>query len=464
MAQRRSPKIISKKHLARLERERRQSRIIIIISVILVSFVFLSILYGILNETILINYKVIETVDGEKVTAREFQARARATREQLINQYMYYYQMAVMFGMDPSTDASLTQVFNNIQFQLDSPEAIANQVLTYIEDDLFIRKYAQDNGITISEEEIQAEIYNTYGFFPDGTITPSPTSTSFSYSTLSSAQLLLVTATPAMVSGVTNTPTLVGTAAPTKTPLPTATPVTMDSFDVSYREALDHYRTIGFNETMFRRIFFENTLYRNTIKLLVAADVPHETEQVWIRHILVANEFTAKAVYSLVSDGVDFAKLAADYSTHSASKSKGGDLGWFSSGGLEEEFGVSDLESIAFSLDIGGISQPIKSSQGYHIIQVLGHETRPLSDEEYKNAVDEAFKIWLEDQRAGSTIVVNPDLLSFVPEKPTLQDAFYNMAATQTSAAGTAIIQQQTEDAILALTPSRTPLPPTVTP
>ena len=96
----------------------------------------LSILYGVLNATVFLNYKTIETVNEEKVTVREFQARAKATREQLVNQYLYYYQMAVMFGMDPATDSSLSQLFTNIQTQLESPDMIANQVLTFIEDDL----------------------------------------------------------------------------------------------------------------------------------------------------------------------------------------------------------------------------------------------------------------------------------------------------------------------------------------
>ena len=131
MAQSKPTKVISKKHLARLERERRQTRALIIGSIVIVSIVLLSIAYGVLNATVLLNYKTIETVNNDKVTVREFQARAKATREQLVNQYLYYYQMAVMFGMDPSTDASLYQLFTNIQTQLDSPEAIANQVLTY---------------------------------------------------------------------------------------------------------------------------------------------------------------------------------------------------------------------------------------------------------------------------------------------------------------------------------------------
>ena len=215
---------------------------------------------------------------------------------------------------------------------------------------------------------------------------------------------------------------------------------------------------------MFRRIFFENALYREKVKSLVTADVPHATEQVWVRHILVADEVTAKAVSNLLKDGVDFAGLASDYSTHSTSRAKGGDLGWFAMGGMEAEFGVSDFESIAFSLEIGEISEPVQSDAGYHILQVLGHEIRPLTEDEYNSAVDDAFTAWLEEQRAVSTIDVNPDLLAYIPTKPDLEDAFTNLFATQTAAAATSVMEQQTDAANFALTPSSTPQPLTPTP
>jgi peptidyl-prolyl cis-trans isomerase D len=464
MAQRKTTKIISKKHLARLERERRQIRALVIVSIIIVSGVLLSIAYGALNATLFLNYKTIESVNSEKVTVREFQARAKATREQLVNQYLYYYQMAIMFGMDPATDSSLTQLFTNIQSQLESPETIANQVLTYIEDDLLIRQYAAKNNVLVTDAEIEQEIEDMYKYYPAGAPSPTPTATSFTYSTLSAAQLLLVTATPTATLGPTMTPTLTGTVVPTKTLIPTTTPVTEESYTTSYKEALAHYRELGYSEEMFRRIFFENALYREKIKALVTADVPHETDQVWVRHILVADEVTAKATYNLLMDGVDFATLASDYSTHAASQAKGGDLGWFAMGAMQDEFGTSDFESVAFSLDIGEISEPVQSAAGYHILQVLGHEIRPLTEDEYKTAVDDAFYAWLDGQRAGSTIEVNPDLLSYVPTKPDLQDAFTNLFATQTAAAATNVIQQQTDAAVLALTPSTTPQPPTPTP
>lgn len=61
----------------------------------------------------------------------------------------------------------------------------------------------------------------------------------------------------------------------------------------------------------------------------------------------------------------DFAKLAKENSQDTGSKDKGGDLGFFSKGQMVPEF-----EEVAFSQAVGTISQPVKSSFGYHLIKV----------------------------------------------------------------------------------------------
>ncbi len=74
------------------------------------------------------------------------------------------------------------------------------------------------------------------------------------------------------------------------------------------------YAPEGMTETEFRKIYYESGLYQDRVKAKVTADISHEQEQVWARHILVADEATAKSVYDQLKAGADFATLAAKYS------------------------------------------------------------------------------------------------------------------------------------------------------
>ncbi len=457
MANRKTPKVMSKKHLARLERERRQARIINISAIVILGGLFLAIIYGILNETVLLNYKPVTKVNGESVSVREFQVRVKVARQQLIDQFMQYYQLVQMFGGDPNQDTTLTSLNN----QLNDTIGLAQQVLQQIESDLLIQQYAQQNGITVTAEEVEQTIEEVFGFYPNGTPTPTVSSTPIVFSTLSAAQLDLVTATPTFPATFTPTAGPTRTSTPTPLPQPTATPFTQEGFDKLYQDGLDYYAKLGVNEEMFKRIFFEQGLYNERVKAAVTADVPREAEKVWARHILVAEESTAKTVRTLLLAGGDFGTLAKTYSIDPDLNTNLGDLGWFAMG--ETKWGA-EFETAAFDLKVGEISEPVATPYGYHIIQVLGHETRPLTAEEYQAAVDAAFNAWLEEQRAAAVIEESPNWVQYVPAEPTLQQAFLDVFATQTAQAPTYAAKQQTINAQFALTPSATPPPPTNTP
>lgn len=66
----------------------------------------------------------------------------------------------------------------------------------------------------------------------------------------------------------------------------------------------------------------------------------------------------------------NFAKIAGKETEDPSGKGKkGGDLGWFTKGRMVPEF-----EKMAFSMKPGQISQPVKTSFGYHIIYLLDKE------------------------------------------------------------------------------------------
>ena len=105
------------------------------------------------------------------------------------------------------------------------------------------------------------------------------------------------------------------------------------------------------------------------------------------RHILVADEKTAKEVKAKLDKGEDFAKLAKQYSTDTGSAQKGGDLGWFGAGKMLPEF-----ETAAYKLKKNEISAPIKSQYGYHIIQLLDKKEKE-SYEKMKDKLEYNVKV-----------------------------------------------------------------------
>jgi peptidyl-prolyl cis-trans isomerase C len=88
-----------------------------------------------------------------------------------------------------------------------------------------------------------------------------------------------------------------------------------------------------------------------------------ETE-IHARHILVATEEEAKAALKRLMGGDEFATIAKEVSKDPGAE--GGDLGWFTKDRMVPEFADA-----AFKLEVGQVSDPVKSPFGWHIIEIL---------------------------------------------------------------------------------------------
>ena len=89
-----------------------------------------------------------------------------------------------------------------------------------------------------------------------------------------------------------------------------------------------------------------------------------------IRHILVKKKALADQLYQQIKNGASFATLAKRYSTDTSSKSAGGKT-TFAKGGQEPA-----LDKAVFSLPTHGLSKPIKTTYGWHLIQALTAATK----------------------------------------------------------------------------------------
>ena len=94
-------------------------------------------------------------------------------------------------------------------------------------------------------------------------------------------------------------------------------------------------------------------------------------EEVHARHILVPTEDEAKAILAQLKGGADFATLAKEKSKDPGA-ADGGDLGYFT-----KEQMVPEFAAVAFKLDKGQLSDPVKTQFGWHIIKVEDKRMKP---------------------------------------------------------------------------------------
>jgi peptidyl-prolyl cis-trans isomerase C len=97
-------------------------------------------------------------------------------------------------------------------------------------------------------------------------------------------------------------------------------------------------------------------------------------QEVHARHILVETEDEAKAVEDELKKGADFAELAKKKSKDPGA-SDGGDLGFFTKDQMVPEF-----SAVAFALEPGKISDPVKTQFGWHVIKVEEKRNRKAPD------------------------------------------------------------------------------------
>lgn len=131
----------------------------------------------------------------------------------------------------------------------------------------------------------------------------------------------------------------------------------------------------------------------------ITSEVPDEAEQVHARHILVQTREEAESILEQLNNGADFAELAKQFSVDETTKENGGDLGFFPRGVVLPEF-----EEVAFSLEVGERSEVVETPFGFHIIEVLARETRPIPDEIKAGLRQQMITNWLEAQRAQAEI------------------------------------------------------------
>lgn len=429
MAKSQKSQLVTKKHLARQQRERLQNRYILLTSLAVIIIVVGLIGYGVVQQYIITPQQPVAKVASNVITTKQFQTYARYERLQLIQQYQQYQQFAQLFGSDQNSLAYIQQYMAQINYKLE-PANLGQDTLNYLIANQIIQKEADKRGITVTDTEVDQALQEYFGYYPDGTPTPTSTSIPIPTSTLNPTQISLVpptatlnptaTQTPTPIITVTQevtstTPTPVSTpttTAPTSTPSPTATPYTLSEYQSNVKTYMSNIDTFaGLTEADFRWVFKMDLLYKKVFDV-ITADTVRNQDQVWARHIVSSDQAKAKSVYQRLANGGDFVTIATEVYSGTTNTI---DLGWFSSGTLE-----SNAEKIVFSMKVGEISEPIQTTNGWEIYQVLGHEVRQLTDSQYQTLKQNEFNKWIDQQKTPDNVQIFDIWKTRVPTSPTV--------------------------------------------
>ncbi len=407
-----APAAPTRKHLARAAREQRQRRYILIATLVVAALVVGVIGFGVVDQQVLRPRQAVARVGSQNVTRGEFVNLTRYQRYQLVQQYERIAQAMQFFASDPQSSSYFQQQQQQITTQLSDPTTLGRNVIDQLIDDVLIRNEAARRGITVSAVEVDTAYKGLYGYYPNGTPTPTLTPTEGPTDvppTINPTVIVRLTAAPTLTPTATFTPTATPTLTPTATPGPsptatptltpteTPTPITTQGFAGMVSTAIGSIqKETGISDADLHHLV-ESQLYRERLDTALQAEVPVTATEVHVRHILVADLLTAQVIQQNLAVGGDFVALAAKYSTDTATKNNGGDLGWFAKGEQDPA-----IDTVAFTQTIGVYSAPIaaQSGTGYHIIQVLERGPHKLSPLALANARSAALQNWLDAQRS----------------------------------------------------------------
>jgi len=336
---------LTKKQASHRRREQQQLRWIWFTVAGVVAVMAIILIIGIVTQST----RTVASVNGESIKATTYEQRVR---------YYYYSYGPDIF--EPGEDGS--------------PNDMHELIIDQLVEETLIRQQAEKQGVSASEDEIQIMIEENWFQHYRDPPTPFPT--------------------PTVDPEATATPE--GTP-----PVPTATPDTQEAFEDNYELFVNNVLKPARLRENYLRQLAEVSLLRDKLAEVLVPEIPTEEEQVLFRytgatdaeaamtkiaefqagtkeqvlarHILVETREAAESVLDRLANGEDFVALAAELSTDPGNKDDGGNLGWFGRGDM-----VPAFEQAAFESEIGLYPEPVETDFGFHIIEVLGHEDRPI--------------------------------------------------------------------------------------
>ncbi len=158
------------------------------------------------------------------------------------------------------------------------------------------------------------------------------------------------------------------------------------------------------------------TLTDERVRELYERD-PAAYTTVEVAHILVASRAEAERIAARATTA-NFAELAAERSTDTGSAANGGSLGVMPESAFQARFDPTFVEA-ALALEPGQISEPVRTSFGWHVIELVSRELVPLEavrDQIVAQESGRVFSDWMHERLREAEISVNPRFGTFDPE------------------------------------------------
>ncbi|MEZ4657259.1 MAG: peptidylprolyl isomerase [Caldilineaceae bacterium] len=409
-----------------------------------------AILVGAIMEFVVRPNAAAATVGDDKISTSEFRRRVLLERTQLLSRYQQLQLLEQQFGGQNFFANQIAQ----IESLLANPQTLGVQVLDQLIDEKVVLQEAAKRDITVSDadvdERLHEQIANERGF-----VTESQATATTEAGVEATATAQSFTATPTPTIDISSTITATATAIPTPTPRSIMTDTTYTEGVTTLTDALKSSANMSLDQ--YREVLRADLITQKMSEIIGEEDVSTTEEQVHARHILLRDreptptptevppdqptpEPTATATElpegaptptptlgprtreetlaeitdlrkRIVDDGEDFGEIAKEYSDDPGSGAQGGDLGWFGHGAM-----VAPFEEAAFSLPIGEVSEPISTTFGYHLIEVLEKdETRPKDESTLQQERSQAYQDWLQAQKGQITIDRPSDIESLLP-------------------------------------------------
>jgi parvulin-like peptidyl-prolyl isomerase len=367
----------SRRQQSRWQREQQQQRMLYIAIGVLVLVVAGIFAAGLVYDNVARARQVVAQVGPDSITAGQLLAEVQPQAKALDAQ-------AKQFGGGASSQ-QITDYLSN------QKRSLPDQVLNDAIDARIIQQEAARRGISVTPAEVDDKQRQTVAQFQAAT-NPSPTVEPTATTEASpTAEAALTSATPS----VPPTATVVST--------PTAVPtLEADAYAAALQQFTDKN---GITEADLRTQLERGLLQDKLQTAMGQEQVPDNQPQVHARQIVVPTQDQANDLLGQLQNGADFAALAAQNSTDTATKTQGGDMGWFGRGVKTKQ-----LEDAVFALQPGQLSDVIQDSAGYHIVQALESDpNRAIPPDQLTSQRQKAFQDWLTAQRSGPDVKLSLD-------------------------------------------------------